>query len=84
MSGAGSVVHTVHKDGRWVNEIEGVGQFGGPYATKDRAAGEGRARARRDKVAHVIHDQRDAEEVAAHPFRTWLAACIATAFHLLP
>ena len=75
---ANGVVHTVHKDGHWVNEIEGVGQFGATYTTKDRAAGEGRARARRDSSAHVIHD---AEE-AAHPFRTWLAASIATALHL--
>ena len=34
----GGIVHTVFRDGQWVNESEGIGQFGGVHTTKDRAA----------------------------------------------
>ena len=79
---ADGVVHTVYKDGRWVNEIEGVGQVGAPHATKDRAAGEGRARALRDKTEHVIHDRPAGEHAASSGVGTWLAAGIASALRL--
>ena len=79
---ADGVVHTVYKDGQWINEIEGVGQVGAPHTTKDRAAGEGRARALRDNSAHVIHDQPASEHAASHGVGTWLAAGIASALRL--
>jgi hypothetical protein len=50
-------VHTVHKEGRWVNEIEGGAEFGGPHQTKEDAVAAGRERARADQTEHVIHTQ---------------------------
>jgi hypothetical protein len=50
-------VHTVPKDGRWVNEIEGGETLGGIHATKDEAIAVGRARAQQDQTEHVIHNQ---------------------------
>ena len=29
-------VHTVHKGGQWVNELEGGAEFGGTHSTKNR------------------------------------------------
>jgi Uncharacterized protein conserved in bacteria (DUF2188) len=54
---ADGFVHTVYKDGQWVNEIEGSGAVGGVHATKEEAVEVGRARARQDQTEHVIHKQ---------------------------
>ena len=54
---ADGFVHTVYKNGRWVNEIEGGSEFGGAHATKDDALAAGRARAQQDETEHVIHNQ---------------------------
>jgi hypothetical protein len=48
-------VHTVHKDGFWVNEIEGEG-FLSRHRTKDEAVGAGRDEGRRRRTEHVIHN----------------------------
>jgi hypothetical protein len=48
-------VHTVHRDGRWVNEIEGEGQISSHY-TKDEAVSAGRDAARARRTEHVIHN----------------------------
>ena len=53
---ADGFVHTVHKGGSWVNEIEGGAQLPGTHATKDEAVEAGRAEARRRKTEHVIHN----------------------------
>ena len=50
-------IHTVYKDGQWVNEAEGNGTLGGVHATKEEAVEVGRARARQDQTEHVIHKQ---------------------------
>jgi Uncharacterized protein conserved in bacteria (DUF2188) len=50
-------IHTVFKDGQWVNEVEGGEAIGGVHATKQEAVSSGRARAQQDRVEHVIHEQ---------------------------
>ena len=54
---ADGFVHTVFKDGQWVNEIEGGAANGGVHATKEEAVRAGRARAKQDQTEHVIHNQ---------------------------
>ena len=49
-------VHTVHKDGAWINVIEGGTQFDGSFATKEEAVGYGREEAIDRKTEHVIHN----------------------------
>ena len=49
-------IHTVYKDGQWVNEVEDGEEIGGVHATKEEAVRAGRAeRNRTDR--HVIHNQ---------------------------
>jgi hypothetical protein len=48
-------VHTVHRDGAWLNEIEG-GQVLPRHRTKDEAVAAGRDRAQRDRTEHVVHN----------------------------
>jgi len=50
-------IHTVFKDGQWVNEVEGGETIGGVHATKEEAVSSGRARAEQDRTEHVIHNQ---------------------------
>jgi hypothetical protein len=50
-------VHTVYKDGEWVNSVEGDGDVGQAYATKDAAVAAGRAEAQSRTTEHVIHNQ---------------------------
>ena len=47
-------VHTVHRNGIWVNEIEGEGQISS-HATKDEAVAAGRQEAIARRAEHVIH-----------------------------
>jgi hypothetical protein len=54
---ADGFIHTVHKDGQWINEVEGDGAIGGIHATKEEAVAVGRARAQQDQTEHVIHNQ---------------------------
>ena len=54
---ADGFVHTVYKNGQWLNEIEGGSQFGEPHATKADAVAAGRERAKADETEHVIHNQ---------------------------
>jgi Uncharacterized protein conserved in bacteria (DUF2188) len=50
-------IHTVHRDGQWLNEIEGKGPIRGKHERKTEAVEAGRARAKRDKIEHVIHNR---------------------------
>ena len=51
-------VHTVHKDGRWMNSVEGDKEpLPGSFDTKQDAVETGRAEARRRQTEHVIHDE---------------------------
>jgi hypothetical protein len=50
-------IHTVSKNGQWVNEIEGGGELGSAHETKEEAVAAGRERARADQTEHVIHNQ---------------------------
>ena len=53
----GGAVHTVHKDGRWVNEVEGQTRpTGDGFDHKDQAVQAGRDLARELKVEHMIHN----------------------------
>jgi uncharacterized protein DUF2188 len=54
---ADGFIHTVLKDGHWVNEIEGGAEFGGVHATKKRAVAAGRVRAMQNRTEHLIHDE---------------------------
>ena len=54
---ADGFVHTVHKDGEWINEIEGGAAFGGAHSTKEQAVAAGRERAQEENTEHVIHNQ---------------------------
>jgi hypothetical protein len=55
---AAGFVHTVHRQGRWVNEIEGDdGVLPGRHETKDEAVVAGRAEAMRRETEHVIHNE---------------------------
>lgn len=54
---ADGFVHTVYKNGEWVNELEGGSAFGGAHSTKEEAVAAGRERAQQDKTEHVIHNQ---------------------------
>jgi hypothetical protein len=49
-------IHTVHKDGQWINEVEDGEEIGGVHATKEEAVATGRARAQHDQAEHVIHN----------------------------
>jgi hypothetical protein len=53
---ADGYVHTVYKDGEWVNQIEG-GDEVSRHATKDEAVERGRELARQRQTEHVIHNQ---------------------------
>lgn len=48
-------VHTVHKGGSWINEVEG-GQQLSAHRTKDAAVEAGRTEAKRQRTEHVIHN----------------------------
>jgi hypothetical protein len=50
-------VHTVHKDGSWINEIEGGEGASSSHATKLVAVAAGREEAMRRKTEHVIHNE---------------------------
>jgi hypothetical protein len=51
-------VHTVHRDGRWVNSVEGdQAPLPDSFDRKAGAVEEGRAEARRRKTEHVIHNE---------------------------
>ena len=54
---ADGFVHTVHKGGRWVNEIEGGVEFGDTHSTKEQAVAAGRVRAMHDGTEHLIHSE---------------------------
>lgn len=48
-------VHTVHKDGVWVNEVEGEGTMS-HHRIKDEAVAAGREAAIARRTEHVIHN----------------------------
>ena len=51
-------VHTVNRDGRWMNSVEGdQAPLPDSFDTKEDAVEAGRAEARRRKTEHVIHNQ---------------------------
>ena len=50
-------VHTVYKDGNWINQLEEQEALAGTFATKEDAAAAGRAAAVLRKTEHVIHNQ---------------------------
>ena len=54
---ADGFVHTVHKDGGWVNSEEGGDRLGQPYETKRDAVEAGKHLARSRRTEHVIHNE---------------------------
>jgi hypothetical protein len=50
-------IHTVRRDGSWINVAEGSDRrIGQTYATKAEAQSAGRERARRDRTEHIVHN----------------------------
>jgi hypothetical protein len=47
-------IHTVHKGGEWVNEVEGGSEIS-RHSTKEEAVDAGREAARASRTEHVIH-----------------------------
>jgi len=50
-------VHTVYRQGNWLNEIEGEGELLGHFITKESAVSAGRQEAIKRDTEHVIHNQ---------------------------
>jgi len=48
-------IHTVHRDGRWLNEVEGGQRASNSADTKAAAQATGRDMARERGVEHLIH-----------------------------
>jgi Uncharacterized protein conserved in bacteria (DUF2188) len=48
-------IHTVHKGGRWVNEVEG-GETLSTHGTKEEAITAGRSAAQQRRTEHAIHN----------------------------
>ena len=46
---AAGYVHTVYKQGNWLNEIEGQSEINGHYVTKDAAVAAGRREPKRER-----------------------------------
>ena len=51
-----STIHTVAKNGRWMNIREGAERGGKMFDTNTAAEAAGRATAQLDQVEHVIHE----------------------------
>jgi hypothetical protein len=49
-------VHTVHRNGQWVNTVECESGHHGPYATKEKAVNAGRRIAVDNRAEHLIHN----------------------------
>jgi hypothetical protein len=49
-------LHTVHRDGRWFNEVEGGERASSSHDTKEEAVERGRELARERGVEHHIHN----------------------------
>jgi hypothetical protein len=49
-------IHTVHRDGRWFNEVEGGERASNSASTKAEAVATGRQMARDRRVEHLIHN----------------------------
>jgi hypothetical protein len=54
---ADGFIHTAHRDGEWINEVEGGERIQGSFATKEVAVSEGRLRAIDAETKHVIHNE---------------------------
>lgn len=53
----GGAVHTVHRDGSWINEVEGQHTaLGDSYPRKEDAVRAGRDEAMTRHVEHMIHN----------------------------
>ncbi|MBT0769076.1 DUF2188 domain-containing protein [Kineosporia sp. J2-2] len=50
-------VETYHQDGNWHSRIEGQTAPFATGGTKDEQVGQGRDRARADRVEHIVKDQ---------------------------
>jgi Uncharacterized protein conserved in bacteria (DUF2188) len=49
-------VHTIHRAGAWINEIEGSGAVGRRYEQQADAVPAGRRHAMAQRTEHVIHN----------------------------
>jgi len=49
-------VHTVHRDGTWVNQVEGGEQASSTHDTKDEAVERGRELATNRGSEHLVHN----------------------------
>ena len=54
---ADPAIHTIFRNYEWVNVREGSRRALGKYPTKAAAQADGRSRAMRDKVEHIVHNK---------------------------
>ena len=66
---ASRYIHTIHRDGYWVDEIEGEGVSMGRFATKEAAAAVGGARGKPRHVRHVVHNRAETGAAGEGPQR---------------
>jgi hypothetical protein len=66
-------IHTVHRDGKWFNEVEGSKRAANSATTGAEAQALGRDMARKRKVEHHIH-RMDGRSANATPTATTHAA----------
>ena len=66
---ASRYIHTIYRDGYWVNEIEGAGRIRGRFADKQAATAVGGAHAKQRRVIHVVHSQPELGVPSEGPLR---------------
>jgi hypothetical protein len=49
-------VHTAHRDGRWVNQVEGSTRVSSTHSTKEQAIARGRKLAQNKRADHIVHN----------------------------
>jgi Uncharacterized protein conserved in bacteria (DUF2188) len=64
-------IHTIRRNGIWVNVIEGKGRVAGEYRTKDEASAAGHELASALDAQHVIHNIDGSIAARLAPGRRW-------------
>lgn len=49
-------IHTLYRDGSWLNVVEGGDRASSRHATKEQAVARGRELARNQRTEHVVHN----------------------------
>ena len=62
-------IHTIHRNGYSVNEIEWGGVLMGRFASKEAATAVGGAHAKQRNVIHVVHSRAETGAASEGPLR---------------